>query len=271
MDYSLYLEAAKCAAYEAGQALLHRLGSSLDVRSKSSFDFVTEMDEQSETIISSSLLRAFPGHRIMGEEEVSTSGLDETSFLEQIDEDCYLWVVDALDGTTNYIRTIPQFCVSIALIHRRRPVVGVVYNPVSGELFSACLNHGATLNGKPIHVSDAPDPAHSIFGMGFPAAELDKRALTMKALEQIHMDFISMRVYNCAALLLCYVACGRLDISFEMGIHLWDMAGGAVIVTEAGGTITCLNGKPFSIFAKDNIASNGKYHRQFCEKLNAAM
>lgn len=263
-----YLEVAVDAAREAGRILLEHHHMRHQVRSKAEFDFATEVDDLSEAAIRARIARAFPTHRFMGEEEVSGSGTDEDALLAALGEDEYLWVIDALDGTTNYIRGLPEFCISIALVHRRELALGVVYDPVSDELFSARAGAGAWLNGRRLRVSDAADSAHSIFGMGFPAAELDKRRETMRALERVAMDFVSQRVYNCAALLLCYVACGRLDMSFEMGIHLWDCAGGAVIVREAGGTVTRFDGSPFDLFARDNLASNGKYHEAICDRLN---
>ena len=264
-----HLEVAISAAREAGRILLRRKHMRHEIRHKADFDFVTEMDELSEATIRGMLSTAFPTHRIMGEEEVSSSGRDEAELLAELGEDEYLWVIDALDGTTNYIRGLPQFCISIAMVHHRRLELGVVYDPVADEMFSALRGCGAWLNDSEIHVSDVADPAHAIFGMGFPAAELDKRRETMAMLNRIDMDFISMRVYNCAALLLCYVACGRLDMSFELGIHLWDMAGGALIVQEAGGSVTRSDGSPFDLFARDNLASNGRFHTAICDKMKA--
>ena len=265
----IYLQTAISAAREAGQILLRRKHMRHEIRHKADFDFVTEMDELSETTIRGILTEAFPTHRIMGEEEVSSSGRDEAELLAELGDDDYLWVIDALDGTTNYIRGLPQFCVSIAMVHNRQLQIGVVYDPVADEMFSAQRGRGAWLNDAGIRVSEVADPAHAIFGMGFPAAELDKRRDTMAKLSRIDMDFVSMRVYNCAALLLCYVACGRLDMSFEMGIHLWDMAGGALLVQEAGGTITRCDGSPFDLFARDNMASNGRFHAAICDKMRA--
>lgn len=268
MDYTPYLEVARDAARRAGSLLIQRHDAQHEVRGKTRFDFVTEMDELSEATIRAILLEAFPDHCILGEEEVARSGKDEAEFLRELDARQYLWVIDALDGTTNYIRGLPHFCISIALVHENQLCVGVVYDPTADELFSACRNQGAWLNEAPIRVSEASSPDCSILGMGFPAAELDKRRATMAALKHVEMDFVSLRVFNCAALLLCYVACGRLDASFEMGIHLWDMAGGVLIVREAGGSVTRFDGSDFDLLSRDNLSTNGRYHRALCERLN---
>lgn len=257
------LEVAKQAALSAGAMILSRVHSKHAVEQKSGFDFVTEVDRLSEDLIRGIIRQAFPDHDFFCEERVSCAMQSEDELLGRMEGST--WVIDALDGTTNSIRGIPQFVISIALVRDGRLEVGVVYDPSRNELFAARRGQGATLNGTPIHVSKETRMSQSILACGFPAANLEKRAHTMEKIQKLAMRDGSMRIFNCAALLLCYVACGRLDLSWEEGLHLWDMAAGVLLVREAGGTVSRADGSPFDLMSREHLAGNSDLHSAFLD------
>ena len=247
-----YQEAARKAVLTAGRMIAGSTARPHDISRKSGFDFVTEVDRQSEEIIRTLIHDAFPKHGFFGEEEVSSGGKPEDMLLDEMPE--YFWAVDALDGTTNFIRGIPQFAVSAALIHRGEGVAGAVYDPSRDELFSALRGHGADLNGRPIRVSSAKKLQDAILSFGFPASDMEMRRQTVGRFTRLAPSLGSIRVFNCAALLLCYTACGRIDVTFEQGIHLWDMAAGLLLIEEAGGVVRALDGSPLNNHARENLA-----------------
>ncbi len=249
-----FLEAARETAVGAGRLVRAHLSDDHVVDKKGLFDFVTEVDQLSETYIRGRIGEMYPDHAFFGEEQVSGSGMDEDTLLHSLRG--YTWIVDALDGTTNFIRGIPQFAVSVALVHDGETLAGAVYDPSRDELFSAAKGKGATLNGRPIRVSGVGTLENAIVSVGFPAADLSRRAQTMMMVERLAPRIGSLRVYNCAALLLCYVAAGRTDLSFELGLHAWDMAAGALLVREAGGDVSYANGRTFDVFATENFSGN---------------
>jgi len=257
------LEIAKQAALSAGALILSHLHSQHAVEQKTGFDFVTEVDRLSEELIRGIIHKAFPDHGFFCEEQVSCANQSEEELLSGMRGST--WVIDALDGTTNFIRGIPQFAVSIALVRDGALEVGVVYDPSRGELFAAQRGRGATMNGEPIHVSRTEQLTQSILAYGFPAADLEKRAHTMETVKKLAMRVGSMRIYNCAALLLCYVACGRLDLSWEEGLHLWDMAAGVLLVREAGGVVSRADGAFFDLASRENLAGNPALHNAFLQ------
>ena len=252
MSQTAFLETAEAAARTAGQMIREETSRSHTVSCKQGFDFVTEVDRRSEEIVQNIIRTAYPDHSFFGEEQVSADPRPEDEVLDAAGEN--LWVVDALDGTTNFIRGIPQFAVSVALVQRGTITAGAVYDPSRDELFSAARGQGAFLNGRPIHVSRARSLSESILSFGFPASDMEKRSRTVERFLRVSPLLGSIRVFNCASLLLCYTACGRIDLTFEQGIHLWDMAAGLLLVEEAGG-ITCgLDGAPLSLHARENLA-----------------
>lgn len=256
-----FLSVAREAALAAGALVRAEARKGHTVQCKGGFDFVTEVDGMSESLIRQTISKAFPGHGFFCEEQVSGGNVPEDEILRALPE--YAWVVDALDGTTNFIRGIPQYAVSIALYHNGQPQVGVVYDPSREELFEAERGGGARLNGAAIHVSDTADMSQAIVSYGFPAADLTKRARTLERVERVAMKTGSMRIFNCAALLLCYVACGRTDLSWEEGLHLWDMAAGVLLVGEAGGLVSRIDGTPFDAYARENLAGNAALRDAF--------
>ncbi len=252
MNPNAFLETARKAAWTAGRMIAENTASPHDVSRKNGFDFVTEVDRRSEEIIRGLIQDAFPDHGFFGEEQVSSDIRSEDRLLEEAPE--YFWAVDALDGTTNFIRGIPQFSVSVALIRKGQIIAGAVYDPSRDELFSALRGHGAELNGRPIHVSGVTKLSDAILSFGFPASDMEKRKETVNRFLKLSPSLGSLRVFNCASLLLCYTACGRIDLTFEQGIHLWDMAAGLLLIEEAGGVLCALNGSPLDVHARENLA-----------------
>src|SRR5215216_7422464 len=244
-----YAHQAARIARDAGQILRDRFGQPHDVRFKGAIDLVTEADQAAEDLIADRLRALCPDHDLLCEE--GSVGLTAGN--------AYRWVVDPLDGTTNFAHGLPTFAVSIALEDAGVPVVGVVYDPMRDELFVARRGGGATLNGAPIHVSGVDRLISSILVTGF-SYDFERRAQQA----EIWLDFLTrvqaIRQTGSAALNLCYIAAGRLEGYWERGISPWDVSAGAVIVTEAGGTVTDMRGGAFHSDDREILASNGKLH-----------
>ena len=220
------------AARQAGRIILYhsqRLDT-LTVTSKARNDFVSEVDRQAETEIIQTLRSAYPDHGILAEESGQQSG------------DEYQWIIDPLDGTTNFLHGFPQYSISIALMHKGRLEQAVVYDPVADELFTATRGSGAQLNDRRLRVSNAKGLTGALLGTGFPFKEqqfLDDYLATFKAL---FADSSGIRRPGSAALDLAYVAAGRLDGFWEFGLNKWDMAAGILLIKEAGGLVSDFTG-----------------------------
>lgn len=246
------------AALEAGQFLSQHYGQANALRYKSAIEVVTELDGQTEQIIALRLQREFPQYGFLGEEGHRQESQAGT------------WVVDPIDGTTNYVRRIPVFAVSIGLVVDGEAVVGVIYQPMTDELFAACKGRGATLNGTPIGVSDVAQIGKALLGSGFP---YDAWTSTRDNLLQWGRAVKSAFAVSCsgvAALGLGDVAAGRIDGYWELHLHPWDIAAGACIVHEAGGRVTQVNGERFDPFGHTILADNGCIHQTLLEMLAEA-
>ena len=222
------LNIAVRAARRAG-SIINRAaldGSGLEVKSKQVNDFVTKIDRAAEAEIIEVVRKAYPDHAILAEESGSSAGKAE-----------YCWVIDPLDGTTNFIHGFPQYCVSIGVQHRGALAHAVVYDPVKNELFTASKGRGAFVNDRRIRVSKCIRLHDALVGTGFPFRELKRLDLYMKQLKTLIETSSGVRRAGAAALDLAYVACGRLDAFWEMGLSPWDMAAGALLVQEAGGLV----------------------------------
>jgi myo-inositol-1(or 4)-monophosphatase len=253
-----YAREAAQIARDAGEILRARFGQPHDVRFKGTIDLVTEADRAAEDLIADRLRAVCPDHELLCEEGSvgATAGAS------------YRWVVDPLDGTTNFAHGLPTFAVSIALEDGGVPVVGVVYDPMRDELFVARKGGGATLNGTPLLVSAVDQLIASILVTGF-SYDFARRGHQA----EIWRDFLTrvqaIRQTGSAALNLCYIAAGRLDGYWERGISPWDVAAGAVIVTEAGGKVSDMQGGPFRSDGREILASNRKLHGKLLDVIAA--
>ena len=244
------------AARIGGEVVKAHCGRQSFIEKKLNFDYVTDVDMLSEKSIRAFLAERCPDFGFMGEETVYQQYASEEAFLNDLADDSWTWIVDPLDGTMNFIRQIPQFCVSVALAHGHELVAGAIFDVPQNAMFSAEKGRGAYLDEQPIHVSPVEDLREAMVGAAFPAAEISKRGMVMDALNRMSMDVGSIRIYNSAALMMCYIACGRLDVGFERGIHIWDMGAGAVIVREAGGEVLKCDGSPFTIYSREQLSGS---------------
>lgn len=244
------------AARKAGLLLKEHLGGARQIEFKGAVDLVTEMDKRAEALIISNLKGAFPDHGILTEEsaEVKTST-------------GHRWIIDPLDGTTNYAHGLPFFCVSIAFETAGKVALGVVYNPMLDELFVAEPSKGATLNGRAITVSKTDALDRSLLATGFPYDLRTSKENNLDNFTLFTLRAQAIRRAGSAALDLSYVAAGRFDGFWEMKLKAWDVAAAALIVTEAGGRITDFKGGEFSIFGGRCLASNGLIHGEMLDTL----
>jgi myo-inositol-1(or 4)-monophosphatase len=234
------------AAHRAGEFILGSFHRPHQVRNKGPQDVVTQVDLDAEEIIVGTLSEAFPDHGFLGEEG-HTAAQDQA----------YLWVIDPLDGTRNYTVGIPFFCVSIALTINGKATLGVIYDPVRGETFTARAGQGTYLNGESIRLTPKASLEQAIVYVGFlPAANPDNPELSLPMFLQLRPSVAAMRNMGSAALSLAYVACGRIDVAFQDRLSPWDILAGALLVEEAGGAATDFCGVPLSVSSQDIIAAN---------------
>jgi myo-inositol-1(or 4)-monophosphatase len=245
------LNVAVKAARAAG-AIINRAALDIDilkVNTKNPNDFVTEVDHASERIIIDTLLEAYPGHGILAEESGRTRGAKHSD---------YVWIIDPLDGTTNFIHGLPTYAVSIALAHRGQVQQAVVYDPARNDLFYASKGRGAFLNDRRLRVSKRIKLADSLIGTGY-----------MRMFEEVMQNCAGLRRPGAAALDLCYVAAGWYDGFFETGLQPWDVAAGSLMVSEAGGLIGNFTGEADFLYQREVIAGNPKVYGQLVHLLAA--
>ena len=243
------LNTAVKAARKAG-SLITRASFDIDkltVRAKRQNDFVSEVDHAAEDAIISVLRAAYPDHGILAEE----SGGDNA-------EAEFVWVIDPLDGTTNFLHGFPQYCVSIGLLHKGVPSQAVVFDPNRNELFTASKGVGAYLNDRRIRVSRVDKLADALMGTGFPFREVGHLDDYLRMLKNVTLATSGIRRPGAAALDLAWVACGRVDGFWEIGLSPWDMAAGALLVREAGGLIGDLEGNEGFLDSGRVVATNAK-------------
>lgn len=251
------LRTAAAIARQAGQVVLEGWGRAGTIGYKGEVDLVTDHDRRSEALIVAALQRAFPDHAIHAEEKGAVNHTRSP----------YLWLIDPLDGTTNFAHGFPVFAVSLGLLHRGEPLVGVVYDPARDECFSAIRGGGATLNGRPIRVSSVPSLDTALLATGFPYDRRARPDNNVGLVARFVRRCQGLRRAGAAALDLAYVACGRLDGYWELRLHPWDVAAGALLVLEAGGQASDLIGGPNYLSAEQIVASNGPIHAQMLEVL----
>ncbi|HSA77324.1 MAG TPA: inositol monophosphatase family protein [Nitrospirota bacterium] len=254
-----YLTVASNAARRAGNILRENLHGIREISYKGDINLVTEMDMRSERAVVETILASFPGHGIIAEEETCIRN-----------ESGYRWIIDPLDGTTNYAHGYPCFSVSIALEHEGEVIAGVVYDPMRDELFTARKGKGAALNGRPIRVTAVDTLIKSLLATGFPYDRKESEKNNMDYFHDLLMASQEVRRDGSAALDLCYVACGRFDGFWELKLKPWDVAAGSLIVSEAGGMVSDFSGLRFNIHDGEVLASNGSIHRKMIEVLQKA-
>jgi myo-inositol-1(or 4)-monophosphatase len=246
---SAYKKTAVEAAIESGLFIRRSVGKIAVISYKGRSNIVTDVDRRSESMIIKKLQDAFPDHSILSEESSPI-----------ISSSSYKWIIDPLDGTTNFAHAFPFFCVSIALEAAGRTILGVVYDPIRDELFYAERDKGAYLNDKKIAVSDTRKLSDGFLATGF-SYGLRGRAGNVKYFRDFLMKSCAVRRAGSAALDMCYVACGRFDGFWEMGLHPWDSAAAFLIVQEAGGRVTKFDGSKYMPYDKEVLAANRYIHK----------
>ncbi|HLO16721.1 MAG TPA: inositol monophosphatase family protein [Anaerolineales bacterium] len=244
---------------QAGAVLVKGYGNVRHIQQKGVIDLVTEFDKHSEEIIISSIQQEFPDHAILAEESGHNNTISE-----------YQWVIDPLDGTTNFAHGIPVFSVSIGLLKNDSPVLGVAYDPLRNEMFSAELGHGATLNNHPIHVSSQINLRQAIMSTGFPYDVHTNPRNNFAQFVQFQLRTQAVRHLGSAALDCAWTAMGRLEGYWEFGIKPWDIVAGALIVREAGGRVTTADGDENFLSDDSILVSNGLLHEQMLQVLSEA-
>ena len=256
------LSVAREAALEAGKFLKYNLGKVKHIERKlgQETNLVTEIDKQSEALIIKKIKQHYPSHDILAEESGAEKSKSE-----------YRWVIDPLDGTTNFTHGLPIFCVSIGVEHKGILVAGAIYDPSADELFTAEKGGGAYLNGKRIQVSASDKLINSLLVTGFPYNVKENPGKVVEHFVNMLMVGQGVRRLGSAALDLAYVAAGRLDAFWEVFLNPWDKAAGILLVEEAGGKVSDFKNGPANIYDQNTLASNGKIHDQMIEVLRKAM
>lgn len=258
-------------AAKAGEWIQSKLGDINHVKTKySTHDLVTEVDKGSEKMIRSLILTHFPHHSFLGEEGVEPGPAASSEALKEVSEEEYLWIVDPLDGTTNFVHGFPFFSVSIALAYRGEIIVGVVYDPLRDELFVAEKGKGAYVRGQKTTVSLEGKLSESLVATGLPADQHAALPANLKGIQAIAPKVRNIRIAGSAALHLAYVAAGRLSGFWEIGLNSWDLAAGALIVQESGGKVTDTLGNLYTLAVRNVLASNGLIHDELMEELGRA-
>ncbi|MGD2294304.1 MAG: inositol monophosphatase family protein [Candidatus Aminicenantes bacterium] len=251
-----YLRSAKEAAMRAGELLRKHSETPPEVHFKGAVDLVTDLDNRAQNIIYEVLSSRFPDFDFLAEEDLC----EEKGSV-------FRWIIDPLDGTTNYAHNFPVFCVSVALEREGEVVLGVIYDPMREEMFCAVKGQGARLNEKSIRVSSVKELDKSLLATGFPYDLRTSRVNNVNHFVHFVTRAQGIRRGGSAALDLCYVACGRFDGFWELKLQPWDVAAGGLIAKEAGGHVSdFLNGK-FDIFGTETLATNGHIHEQMVDVL----
>jgi myo-inositol-1(or 4)-monophosphatase len=251
------LQTAIQAAQAAGRTLLEQLPDERQVRVKGLRDIVTDADLAAERVIVQTIRARFPDHTLLTEEGGESAG-----------DAPYVWVVDPLDGTTNYSRRMPIFSTSIGLFHQGQPALGVVYDPLREHLFAAERGRGATLNGKTLRVSAVERVVDAVVGLDWAHSHANRHQIVAH-LGQIAPACATLRGLGSAALGLCYVAAGWIDAYFHVGIKPWDLAAGLLLIQEAGGRVTDLEGRDWEPWGARVLVSNGHVHQALLDLVAA--
>ena len=258
MDFGEIKSTAIAAAHRGAKVLMDKLGRLSEINKKGAIDLVTDADTASEKVIIETIHTAFPAHAILAEE----SGLSEGA-------DGFCWIIDPLDGTTNFAHSLGLFAVSIACAKDDDIICGVVFNPVTSELFTAVKGGGAELNGRPIQVSRTAEIADSLLVTGFPYNVREILDRVMGRLAVCLAASQGVRRLGSAALDLCFLACGRFEGFWEENLKPWDTAAGLLVAREAGARVTDFADNDYKVDMPQLLATNGRIHHQMLELLNS--
>lgn len=255
-----FLETAVKASRIAGEFILQNLGklSTGDINTKQRSDFVTYVDKESEDLIIKIIKQNYPGHGILAEESIN-----ETSSSE------YRWIIDPLDGTTNFIHGFPVFAVSIALEHKGEMIAGVVYDPLRKESFTALKGYGAYLNCQPLKQLEATDLSRSLISTGFPFKQREHMDNYLKLFKNIISKVSDIRRAGSAAIDLSYLAAGRCDGFFEIGLSPWDIAAGTLLIKETGGIVTDFSGGSDYLTTGNIVAGPPTVHKELVKDVKS--
>lgn len=256
-DITGYRSTAEEIALEAGDLILKMSGGHRSITYKGERDMVTQVDSAAESCIVKALQERFPSHAILAEEGSGNTG----------QKSAFRWIIDPLDGTTNFVHGFPVFCVSIGLEYQGKIIAGAIFDPNRNELFSAGKGMGATVNHEPIKVSQNASLGKSLLATGFPYTNNEYFDRNMKAWAGIYGLTQGLRRAGAAAIDLAWVACGRMDAYWEFCIKPWDMAAGMLLVKEAGGQVSDPYGEPLDFSSGHILASNGHLHSEMIMQL----
>ena len=273
LEFSDLVEVGTAAAKAAGDIILNYKGGA-DVK-KTKFnakDLLTEVDPMCEEKIREVILNSFPSHSILGEEDVEP-GKDASAralelYLTESKSD-YLWIVDPIDGTSNFVHGMPLSMPSIACAYKGEVVAGIIYDPHRDELFTATLGGGSFMNGEKINVGDQDNIGDAIVAMGSPPAA-ESMEMSLRGIKYLMPKVRTIRMLGSAAIMLAWVANGRLTAYWEWDLSAWDIAAGALLVKEAGGKFTDVEGKDYELRTRQTVASNGKVHQAILDTLHEA-
>ncbi|MGK0297947.1 MAG: myo-inositol-1(or 4)-monophosphatase [Gammaproteobacteria bacterium] len=249
------------AARAAGDLIVRNVDqiSDLNISEKGLNDYVTEIDKRAEKIIIKTILTSYPDHSILAEESGSHGESD------------YQWIIDPLDGTTNFLHGIPHFAVSIACKYKDNIEQAIVYDPIKQELFTATRGNGAHLNNRRIRVSNRKYLKGALVGTGFPFGENSKLETFIHTLRAVFPIAAGIRRFGAASLDLAYVACGRLDGFWEFGLKEWDIAAGALLIQESGGIVSSIKNDATFLKTGDILAANSKLHDELFQLLSVTI
>ena len=257
MKHTDILEFAKATAKEAGSILMTHFGKISTIERKSTdIDLVTLADTESETFILDKIKKTYPQHHIITEESVIVKNNAE-----------YCWVIDPLDGTTNFVHNLPIFAVSIGIQHNKETIAAVIYNPAVHKCFFAEKNGGAFLNDEPIHITSTNTLINSLLVTGFPYVHDNRWEKGFDIFKNLYGRTQGIRRLGAAALDFCFVAMGRFDGFWEFGLQPWDVCAGALILEEAGGRVTDWDGSLMPFSGERVLATNGYIHCEMMEVL----
>jgi len=263
MNNTAFRRLAIRAACKAGDYIYSHSGKIKNVRYKGDINVVTDIDKKAEYIIIDIIRKAFPSHTFLAEE----GSHEKKGFPLSRSE--YKWIIDPLDGTTNFLHEFPLYCVSVALEYQGKVITGCVYDPTRKEVFHAAKNKGSFLNKKRIRVSKVRKLKKALLATGFAYNINRTRNNNIRNFVKIVKMAQAVRRAGSAAIDLCYVASGRFDGFWELYLNPWDTAAGVLILEEAGGKVTKFNGSKFSIYDKEILATNSKIHSQLAKAISA--